>query len=260
MYPVLLDLGKFSIHTYGFFVAMGFLIAIWFSIREAKRCGMDPEIIIDLSFYVLIAAIVGSRVAYVATVPGEFSANPLEMFKIWKGGLVFYGGFAGAMLAAIFYFKIKHLPIWKICDIIAPSLALGHFLGRIGCFFAGCCYGKTCDLPWSITFDNPASLAPLNIPLHPTQLYSSGSNLLIFFILITLRRYRKFEGQIFWAYILLYGITRSVIEISRGDYRGGEIMDILSVSQTMGCTLAIVAVVMLVVLAGKTRDQTNIDK
>ncbi|MBW1867421.1 MAG: prolipoprotein diacylglyceryl transferase [Deltaproteobacteria bacterium] len=252
MHPVLLNLGKFSIYTYGFFVAMGFLAAIWFATREAKRCGVDHEKIMDLSFYVLIAAIVGSRLAYVATVPGEFAANPLDMFKIWKGGLVFYGGFVGAMLTAIIYLRARHLPIWKTGDIIAPALALGHFLGRIGCFFAGCCYGKTCELPWSITFHDPASLAPINIPLHPTQLYSSAGNLMIFLVLLLVRRHRKFEGQIFWLYVLLYGVTRSVIEIFRGDYRGGGIMGVLSVSQTVGCSFAIVAVVMLVVLAGKT--------
>jgi phosphatidylglycerol:prolipoprotein diacylglycerol transferase len=257
MHPVLLNLGNFSIYTYGFFVAMGFLAAIWFATREAKRCGVDHEKIMDLSFYVLIAAIVGSRLAYIGTVPGEFLAAPLEMFKIWKGGLVFYGGFVGAMITAIIYLKIKHLPIWKTGDILAPAVALGHFLGRIGCFFAGCCYGKACDLPWAITFHDPASLAPLNVPLHPTQLYSSAGNLMIFFILFVFRRYQKFEGQTFWLYVLLYGVTRSFIEIFRGDYRGGEIMGILSVSQTVGCTLALVAVVMMVVLAQKA-DPENI--
>ena len=135
MHPVLLNLGKFSLYTYGLFAAMGFLAAIWFATREAKRCGVDHEKIMDLSFYILVAAIVGSRLAYIGTVPDEFLANPLEMFKIWKGGLVFYGGFVGAMLTAIIYLKVKHLPIWKTGDILAPAVALGHCLGRIGCFF-----------------------------------------------------------------------------------------------------------------------------
>ncbi len=254
MHPVLLNFGKFSIYTYGFFVAMGFLSGIWFATHEAKRCGVDHEKIMDLCFYVLIAAIVGSRLAYVATVPGEFASNPMEMFKIWKGGLVFYGGFVGAMLTAIIYLKVKHLPIWKTGDILAPSLALGHFLGRLGCFFAGCCYGKTCELPWAITFHDPASLAPINIPLHPTQLYSSAGNFMIFLILFLIRSHRKFEGQIFWLYVLLYGVIRSVIEIFRGDYRGSEIMGVLSISQTVGCSLALVAVVMLMILAKKAKS------
>ena len=252
MHPVLLHFGKFSIYTYGFFVAMGFLAGIWFATYEAKRCGLDHEKILDLCFYVLIAAIVGSRLAYVGTVPDEFANNFLEIFKIWKGGLVFYGGFIGAMLTAIIYLKAKHMPIWKTGDILAPALALGHFLGRLGCFSAGCCYGKTCKLPWAITFHDPASLAPLNISLHPTQLYSSASNLMIFLILLAVSRHRKFEGQVFWLYVLLYGVTRSIIEIFRGDYRGAEIMGVLSISQTVGCSLALVAVVMLMVLSGKT--------
>ncbi len=256
MHPVLLNLGKFSLYTYGLFAAMGFLAAIWFATLEAKRCGVDHEKIMDLSFYILVAAIVGSRLAYIGTVPDEFLANPLEMFKIWRGGLVFYGGFVGAMLTAIIYLKVKHLPIWKTGDILAPAVALGHCLGRIGCFFAGCCYGKACDLSWAITFHDPASLAPINVPLHPTQLYSSAGNFLIFLILFVVRRYQKFEGQIFWLYVLLYGVTRSFIEMFRGDYRGGEIMGVLSVSQTVGCSLAFVAVVMMVVLA-KRADPEN---
>ena len=257
MHPVLLNLGKFSLYTYGLFAAMGFLAAIWFATREAKRCGVDHEKIMDLSFYILVAAIVGSRLAYIGTVPDEFLANPLEMFKIWKGGLVFYGGFVGAMLTAIIYLKVKHLPIWKTGDILAPAVALGHCLGRMGCFFAGCCYGKACDLPWAITFHDPASLAPINVPLHPTQLYSSAGNFLIFLILLVVRRYQKFEGQLFWLYVLLYGITRSFIEMFRGDYRGGEIMGVLSVSQTVGCSLALVAVVMMVVLAKKADPENT---
>ncbi len=257
MHPVLLNLGKFSLYTYGLFAAMGFLAAIWFATREAKRCGVDHEKIMDLSFYILVAAIVGSRLAYIGTVPDEFLANPLEMFKIWKGGLVFYGGFVGAMLTAIIYLKVKHLPIWKTGDILAPAVALGHCLGRIGCFFAGCCYGKACDLPWAITFHDPASLAPINVPLHPTQLYSSAGNFLIFLILLVVRRYQKFEGQLFWLYVLLYGVTRSFIEMFRGDYRGGEIMGVLSVSQTVGCSLALVAVVMMVVLAKKADSENT---
>ena len=257
MHPVLLNLGKFSLYTYGLFAAMGFLAAIWFATREAKRCGVDHEKIMDLSFYILVAAIVGSRLAYIGTVPDEFLANPLEMFKIWKGGLVFYGGFVGAMLTAIIYLKVKHLPIWKTGDILAPAVALGHCLGRMGCFFAGCCYGKACDLPWAITFHDPASLAPINVPLHPTQLYSSAGNFLIFLILLVVRRYQKFEGQLFWLYVLLYGVTRSFIEMFRGDYRGGEIMGVLSVSQTVGCSLALVAVVMMVVLAKKADPENT---
>ena len=138
-----------------------------------------------------------------------------------------------------------------------PRLRWDIFIGRIGCFFAGCCYGKQCSLPWAVTFRDSDSLAPLGVPLHPTQLYSSGSNLLIFLILLVLRRYRKFDGQIFWLYVALYGAARSLIEIFRGDFRGGEILGVLSPSQAVGGVMILLAIAMLVILAGKSAREKD---
>ncbi len=256
MYPVLLRFGKFSIYTYGFFVAMGFLVGILFAKREARRVGIDHEKITDLCFYVLIAAIVGSRLFYVATNPEMFFSDPLEIFKIWKGGLVFYGGFVAALITGFIYLKKANMPLWKTGDIMAPSIAVGHFLGRLGCFFAGCCYGKTSDLPWAVTFKHPETLAPIGIPLHPTQLYSAINNLIIFAVLLIFRRYKKYDGQLFWIYVLLYGITRSIIEGFRGDYRGQTILGMLSISQAIGGIMAVIAIVMMVILGRRAaRDK-----
>ena len=246
MYPTLINLGMFSIHTYGLFIAIGFLAGMLLARREALRVSLNPEKITDLTFYLLIAAIVGSRLFYVFTVPEAFLKNPLEIFKIWNGGLVFFGGFIAALATALIFMKKYSLPIWPTCDLLAPSLALGHFFGRLGCFFAGCCYGKQCDLPWAVSFNHPDSLAPLGVLLHPTQLYSAMSNLMIFSILWFWRRRKKFDGQIFWIYILLYGTLRSLIEQLRDDFRGAAVFDVLSVSQTIGLFLAIVALVMLI--------------
>lgn len=248
MYPILFKLGNFTIHTYGFFVATGFLAGIFLAKHEANRVGEDSEKITDLCFYVLIAAIIGSRIFYVLTNLKYFAAEPLDVFKIWNGGLVFYGGFIAALIVLLVYLKKHGMPLWKILDIAAPSLALGHFFGRLGCFSAGCCYGKLSDLPWAVTFSNPDSLAPLGVPLHPTQLYSAANNLIVFGFLFFFKRVKKFEGQLFWIYVLLYGITRSIIEIFRGDPRGGVLFGILSVSQTIGAAMSIIAVFMLVVL------------
>ena len=253
MYPVLLKIGKFSIHTYGFFVALGFLTAILFAKHEAKRKGMDYEKIMDLCFYILLAAIIGSRLLYIAINLGMFLSDPLEIFKIWNGGLVFYGGFIAALITLIVYLKKQKMPLWKTADIMAPSLALGHCIGRIGCFFAGCCYGKPCDLPWAVTFTNPATLAPVGIPLHPTQLYSSASNLIIFGMLLLFRRYQKFEGQLLLVYIFLYGIFRSIIETFRGDFRGNIFGEMFSLSQVIGCTTATVALVAIVIISKRAR-------
>jgi phosphatidylglycerol:prolipoprotein diacylglycerol transferase len=247
MYPTLINLGMFSIHTYGLFIAIGFLAGMLLARREALRTGLNPDTITDLTFYLLIAAIVGSRLFYVFTAPEAFFKNPLEIFKIWKGGLVFFGGFIAALATALIFMKKYSLPIWQTCDLLAPSLALGHFFGRLGCFFAGCCYGKQCDLPWAVSFNHPESLAPIGVLLHPTQLYSSMSNLMIFGILWFWRSRKTFDGQIFWIYILLYGTLRSLIEQLRGDFRGAAVFDVLSVSQAIGLFLAITAFIMLIV-------------
>ncbi|MCJ7615421.1 MAG: prolipoprotein diacylglyceryl transferase [Desulfobacterales bacterium] len=255
MHPILLKIGDITIHTYGFFVAMGFLAGILLANSEAKRLGIDHEKLMDLCFYILIAAIVGSRLFYVAINYELFLSNPLDVFKIWSGGLVFYGGFIAALFTSFIYLKMHKMPVWITADIAAPSLAIGHFLGRLGCFSAGCCFGKESDLPWAVTFTHPETLAPIGIPLHPTQLYSSISNLIIFFFLWLFRRRTKFDGQLFWIYVLLYGATRSFIEIFRGDFRGNPVFDLLSVSQTIGISMSVIAVIMLIRISSATKER-----
>jgi phosphatidylglycerol:prolipoprotein diacylglycerol transferase len=250
MYPTLFHIGNFAVHTYGVLVATGFLLAISLAVREARRVSEDPEKIIDLSLYIIIAAIIGSRLLYVAINWRVFKDDPLEIIRIWNGGLVFYGGLIGAMLVTIWYLRKYRIPVWKTADIFAPSIALGQSVGRLGCFFAGCCYGKVCDHWWCIAFTHPDSLAPKGIPLHPVQLYASANAFLIYVILTGLRRHKKFEGELFWLYILLYAITRSVIEFFRGDHRGALFGGLLSTSQTIGIVMALVAILMLVYLRG----------
>lgn len=251
MHPVLFEFGGLTVHTYGFFIAMGVLSGIFFARYEAGRLGMDADRVVDACFYMVIAAIAGSRLFYVFTNFKFFIASPVEIFKIWNGGLVFYGGFIGAIIVMIVFIKRYRLDLGKFCDVGAVSLPLGHFLGRIGCFFAGCCYGKTCDLPWAIVFRHPDSLAPLNIPIHPTQIYSSLSNLIIFLVLFFYRTRKSFDGQLFWIYVIFYGVNRSIIELFRGDYRGGDILGLFSISQTIGIMSVVIAVIMLIVLGRK---------
>jgi len=253
MYPVLFKFGSLSIYAYGLFVGMGFLLGLYLAKKEAVRVGLDPNRIVDLCFYVLIAAIIGSRLFYGFTRPEIFMHDPVEIFRIWNGGLVFYGGFIAALVTAVAYLKHHALPLWKTADILAPALAAGHFMGRIGCFFAGCCYGRSCDLPWAVTFTRADSLAPQGIPLHPTQLYESLSNLALFGILWAFRKHTRFEGQLFWIYVLLYGVVRSVIERFRGDFRGELFFGVLSPSQFVGIAAALVAVFMLIHLSRKSR-------
>ncbi|MFH0728379.1 MAG: prolipoprotein diacylglyceryl transferase [Pseudomonadota bacterium] len=251
MHPVLIKLGPLVLYTYGFFVALAFIVGLAIAKKEAVRLGRDPGPVTDLCFFILLSAMVGARLFYIAVNPAQFLNDPLEIFKIWNGGLVFYGGFIVATLVAMVYLKKRRLPLWETADVLAPGLAAGHVLGRVGCFFAGCCYGKACDLPWAVTFSHSLSLAPLGIPLHPSQLYEVLNNLVVFCVLWLFRRRKTFDGQVFWIYLLMYGVTRAVLEIYRGDPRGLFLNGNLSVSQIIGIALAVIAMVMLKVRPGK---------
>lgn len=249
MHPDLIKIGPLTIHTYGVLVAVGFLVALLLAVRQAGKQGISSNTILDLGFYLLVSSIVGSRLLFVLTNLNHYLKHPLDIFKIWEGGLVFLGGLILAVPVAIWYMRKNKLDTWAIADIFAPSIAIGHAIGRLGCFSAGCCYGKEAEgLPWAVTFLNPESLAKLGIPLHPTQLYESFGELLNFIILIILRRRQSFKGQLFWTYILLYSVLRFVVEIYRGDEIRGFIISGISVSQGISIIMAIVA---LIVIAGK---------
>lgn len=250
MYPVLIKIGSFAIYTYGLFVALGFISGVTIAKKEAERLGRDPGPVSDLCFYILLSSIVGARLFFVAVNPEMFIPTPLEIFKIWNGGLVFYGGFIAALIVTFVYLKKKKLPLWETTDILAPGLAAGHVLGRIGCFFAGCCFGKECHLPWAVTFSHPLSLAPLGIPLHPSQLYEVANNLIVFGVLWWFRKRKAYDGQVFWTYLSMYGVTRAFLEIFRGDPRGLFFNGYLSVSQIIGLSLFIIGLSMLITKPG----------
>lgn len=255
MHPILFKIGSLTLYTYGLFVGLGFLTAVLVSSHRGKKYNIKPEQMSDLFFIILVFAITGARVLYVVINFSDFSGHLIDIFKIWNGGLVFYGGFIAALVAAVVYIRRQGLLMWQTGDIIAPGIALGHAIGRLGCFSAGCCYGKQCSLPWAVTFTNPHSLAPLGLPLQPTQLYSVLSNFSIFLILLWIDKRKKFNGMVFWCYILLYGIFRSIIEIFRGDPRGHFLFfQFLSVSQGIGLIMAVIAVFMLFHLSGNNES------
>jgi len=153
-----------------------------------------------------------------------------------------------ALPTVIWYTKKKGLSLWQTADIWAPSIAIGHAIGRLGCFCAGCCYGKPTDLPWAVTFTSPESLAIRGVPLHPTQIYESGAELLNFAILLVLRRKKTFHGQVFWMYVLNYSIIRAVIELFRGDIERGFILPGISVSQGISAAMFFTALAFLMTL------------
>jgi len=255
MYPVLLEIGDFKLYTYGLFVALGFAAALMVSKKVAAHRGsLRPEIVSDLFFIILLSGIVGARVFYVIVNFSYFSKAPLAVFRIWEGGLVFYGGFILAVVCGMGYLKKKNFHVHAVADILAPGIALGHAVGRIGCFFAGCCHGKTCTLPIAITFHHSDSLAPVGVGLHPTQLYSAAANFAIFLVLLYLGTVKKFHGMVFWTYVLLYSVSRYTIELFRGDFRGQFFFLEMSTSQGICIILFFVSLIMLGYLYTK-KDQ-----
>jgi phosphatidylglycerol:prolipoprotein diacylglycerol transferase len=251
MYPILIEFGFFKIFTYGLLVATGFLVAILLASSRAEKEGLDSQKVLDLCFYVMVSALLGARLLYVIVEYRYFLTSPLEIFKFWKGGLVFYGGLILGVLISLWYLKRSQMPMWKTADLLAPSIALGQSIGRWGCFFAGCCYGKKTDVAWGITFTDPRSLAPFGISLHPTQVYLSLNAVLIFMFLMWLSKRKVFDGQILWSYGILYSIGRFVIEYFRGDDRGFAVEQILSTSQFVGVFIFILSAFMLLTLYRK---------
>ncbi|MFH0810021.1 MAG: prolipoprotein diacylglyceryl transferase [Pseudomonadota bacterium] len=246
MHPTLLRLGPVAIHTYGVLIALGFLAGIWLAGREARLRGENPEVILDLAFYIIAAAIIGSRLFYVAVNWPEFSGHPLDVFKIWRGGLVFYGGLLAAAPVALIHVRRHGLGVATMADVLAPSLALGQSFGRLGCFFAGCCYGRTSSSPWpSVCFSNPETLAPQNVPLHPTQLYDSALMLVIFGLLMISRRYKRFDGQMALTYLLLFTPERVLLEELRADTYKTLFGGWLSLTQLISVCLFVAAAALL---------------
>ena len=201
-------------------VALGFLAGLWTASRRSLRDGIPSERILDLGPWLIIAAILGARTLYVITFWREqFAGKPIsEIFMVHHGGLVYYGGLIGASLACILYARLKQLPLWKLADIMAPSIALGYVFGRIGCLMNGCCYGRACSLPWAISFPRGNPLGSPTTPVHPTQIYESLLSLCLYAGLASLFRRKKYDGQVFAAYLVSYAILRSVVETFRGDY------------------------------------------
>jgi phosphatidylglycerol:prolipoprotein diacylglycerol transferase len=252
MYPKLFELGPVTLYTYGLLLAAAYLLGLQLAMVRAKARGLDHNRVLDLGIYIIISALVGAKLLLLVTDFRTFRADPHELLTLARSGGVFYGGLILAVIVALWYIGRVGLPLWTTCDVFAPGIALGHVIGRFGCLFAGCCYGKETSVPWAITFHDPFAAAnvgtPLDRPLHPTQLYEAGAEALILFVLLfTEKKGRPFAGRTFWLYMLLYAISRFIIEFYRGDERGT--VGMFSTSQFISLLLAPLAVVMLVYLS-----------
>jgi phosphatidylglycerol:prolipoprotein diacylglycerol transferase len=229
VFPRLFHLGNFSMPTYGFLVAMGVLLGLWISVRNSQRQGIDPEKAWNLGILVVLCGIIGAKALYILVDWSYYAAHPREIFSFatLQAGGVFSGGLLAALLAAIWYVRANHLPALRTCDAFAPGLAIGHAIGRIGCFAAGCCWGKPTQSFWGVTFHNPVANAwvgtPLGVALQPTQLFESAVELANFFLLTWLLKRKKFDGQVIGAYLFLYGFARYFLEFLRDDPGRGEV-------------------------------------
>ncbi|HVQ24278.1 MAG TPA: prolipoprotein diacylglyceryl transferase [Planctomycetota bacterium] len=239
-----------TLHTYGLLLAIAFIAGLWVASREAKRQGLDAGRVTDMAIWVLIAGLIGAKVLLVLVDFHYYQRSPRELWSIFQSGGVFYGGLIGGALVAWWYARRHHLAGWSTADALAPGVVLGQAIGRLGCFAAGCCWGKPTSLPWAVTFtDVYASRAvgtPMDTPLHPSQLYESGAAFLIFAFLLWLLPRKRFDGQVALAYVALYSAVRFGLEFLRGDpERGSWFGGALSTSQVIAVVLLLGTAVLL---------------
>jgi phosphatidylglycerol:prolipoprotein diacylglycerol transferase len=247
VHPVLFQIGWFALPTYGFLVALGVLIGMALSARNSKQEGVDPELAWNLGILVTLSGIIGAKVLLVVNDWGFYTRNPAQIFSLntLRAGGVFSGGLLAALVAAAWYIRRHRLPALALCDAFSPGLALGHAIGRLGCFSAGCCYGKETHAAWGVVFTNPlaASISgtPLGVPLHPTQLIEAAVELCNFLLLSWLFRRKSFDGQVFGTYIAIYGVARYFIEFLRGDPGRGEVFGGLMTGTQLISILLVIA-------------------
>jgi phosphatidylglycerol---prolipoprotein diacylglyceryl transferase len=254
MHPILFEIAGFPVYTYGVLLAAAYLLGLQFALMRARTRGLDPNRVMDLGIWIIVSALVGAKLLLLI-VEWDTYKNPSELMTLIRSAGVFYGGLIAAVLVAFWYMWRHRMALWSVSDTFAPGIALGHVIGRMGCFFAGCCFGRETTVPWAITFTSEYAArnvgTPINRPLHPTQLYEAGAELLILIVLVaTEKRGRPFPGRTFWGYMLLYGISRFVIEFYRGDTRGA--IGSLSTSQFLSLVIVPLSIIMLLVLARRT--------
>ena len=256
MHPIMINAFGFSIHSYGVMLAIGFMVGISLAAKEAVRTGANAEKVLNLTFWILISSILGSRLFHCIVFYPEYLQNPLRILKIWEGGLVFYGGFLGAVAASVVYTRLNKMNFWQVSDIMIPSVMLGLMFGRIGCTLAGCCFGKPCpeDFHLCITFENALGLGIKHLPLYPTQILSAVNAFTIFLILWLYRKHKRFHGELLAVSMLLYPVTRSLIEVLRDDPRGFLHLGTVSLSESQVVSLAMMALAVYIFLRVRPRQ------
>lgn len=240
MHPVMIQIGSLTIYSYGVMLAIAFGVGIWLAYLQAEECNIEKKVILDLSLYILLASLIGSRGIYILLNLENYLSHPWEII-FSRSGFVFYGGLIFGIIVAGLYLIYYKLPFWRMADLFAPSVAIGEAIGRIGCLLNGCCYGKPTHLGWGIAMpDHPGFI-------HPTQVYSSLCSLFIFcFLRLWLKKgWRRFEGQIFCWYLILQPLSRFLIEFFRGD--NPAILWHLTISQVISSLIGITGLSMMII-------------
>jgi len=234
MYPILLKIGSITVYSYGFMLALGVGVSLILIMRKARKEGIDEEAVLDLTIITVLSGLIGARLFYVFFYDWEYyRLNPLQILDFRNEGLVWYGAFILGAAAALLYVRIKRLSFWRTFDLFAPYLALGYAFGRIGCFLNGCCFGTPTDLPWGVVFPGLDA-----VPRHPAQLYSTLLSLGLFAFLLWLYPRRRFDGQVFLAYIIGYALLRFGLEFVRENL---IIWGSLSIAQVVAAGLLVIA-------------------
>ncbi len=240
MHRVIFEFGPFTLYSYGVMVAVGFLVSAVLILRDSGKAGMSANGVFDFLLAVLIGGLIGGRLLYVLINWGDYYRHPLRAVMFWEGGMAFQGGLVMAIFSGVLVSRIRKLPFWKMSDLIAPYIALGQALGRIGCFLNGCCYGKAIESGIGVIFPGETVMR------IPVQVYSSLALLAIFMVLIELRKKRPFDGYIFAMYMILYSIFRFAMDFLRGDnpavFSGMKLSQIISIGMLLcGIVIYLVA-------------------
>lgn len=254
MHPILIEIGPLKIYSYGFMLALSFWIGIVLAARRAARRGVNPDHIFDMSIILILAAVVGSRALYILTHRADYRSL-IDIVALWQGGATFYGGFILAVAGAIVYIRRKKLSFLAVADICAPSIALGFFFTRIGCFLSGCCFGHPTGSFLGVVFPpgSPAGYSCAGVALHPTQLYDSAYGLLTACSLLLIERRSPFAGFTFAMLCVLYGAGRFTIDFFRYYEDSAVVGKLLTVSQVMSLALIAVGIIMLRRLSVRAR-------
>lgn len=218
MYPILFQFGQFELRSFGVIVALSFIIGLWLSTKEAQRKGLDPRLIQEFALYALLGGIIGARLYFVLfSEPVFYLQNPWEILAFWRGGIGVIGSLLGGFLAGVWYCRRKRISVLKFADTLAPGIALGQTIGQFACLFNGDSYGRPTDLPWAIVYTDPRSLAPLNVPLHPLEIYEMVAYFLVFLVVWNTRKKYSADGFAFFTYLSAYGVARFFVEFFRGN-------------------------------------------